>query len=121
MSLRASVRPQVGSLAALALGGLWYAATPWHAEQAADTPAPAAQVRNANQAGNELAQEPLPTGAVTRLGTLAFRHGRIAWEGQLIFTPDGKSLVSTGGGWIRRWDLATGRADVSLGDGWRVA
>jgi WD40 repeat protein len=37
----------------------------------------------------------------------------------LTFTPDGKHLISLGGGWVRRWDLATGQATVNLGDGWR--
>jgi RNA polymerase sigma factor (sigma-70 family) len=62
----------------------------------------------------------LPKGAAARLGTLAFRHGR-SHQGSLIFTADGKSLISTGGGWIRQWDLATGDAVVNLGDGWRTA
>jgi WD40 repeat protein len=38
----------------------------------------------------------------------------------LTFTPDGKQLISTGGGWLRRWDMTTGRANLSLGDGARA-
>jgi RNA polymerase sigma factor (sigma-70 family) len=66
--------------------------------------------------GRDLFDDPLPKGAVARLGTVRFRHG--AWGGGLTFTPDGKGLVSSGGGWIRRWDLATGEARVSVGNGW---
>src|SRR5207244_4302942 len=44
----------------------------------------------------------------------------LVWGESLAFTPDGRCLVSTGGGWVRRWDVATGRALVNLGDGWRA-
>jgi WD40 repeat protein len=54
---------------------------------------------------------------VARLGTIAFRHGRVSFGDSLTFTPDGKHLVSAGGGWVRRWDVATGKATVTLGDG----
>jgi RNA polymerase sigma factor (sigma-70 family) len=67
----------------------------------------------------DLHGDPLPEGAVARLGTWAFRHGTMVWDASLTFLPDGKRLVSAGGGWVRRWDLATGQADVNLGDGWR--
>jgi RNA polymerase sigma factor (sigma-70 family) len=64
--------------------------------------------------------DPLPQGAVARLGTVPFRHGELALrDGSLTFTPDGKSLVSTGGGRIRRWDLPTRKATINLGDGWK--
>lgn len=63
---------------------------------------------------------PLPKGALARLGAIDFRHGRINYGASLTFTLDGKHLVSTGGGWVRRWDVATGDAIVNIGDGWRT-
>jgi RNA polymerase sigma factor (sigma-70 family) len=71
--------------------------------------------------GRDRFNDPLPAGALARLGTVAFRHGRTGyyWLTSLTFTPDGKHLISQGGGWVRRWDLANGQATVNLGDGWR--
>jgi RNA polymerase sigma factor (sigma-70 family) len=70
--------------------------------------------------GRDRFNDPLPAGALARLGTVAFRHGRVLYTMRsLTFTADGKHLVSLGGGWARRWDLATGQATVNLGDGWR--
>jgi RNA polymerase sigma factor (sigma-70 family) len=83
--------------------------------------------QNAEKESPKLAAEPgldqfrdrLPDRAVVRLGTVDFRHGATQFrEKSLTFTADGKHLVSMGGGWIRRWDLATGKAVVNLGDGW---
>jgi RNA polymerase sigma factor (sigma-70 family) len=77
-------------------------------EQVQETPAP-----------RDRFEDPLPRGAIARAGTLAFRHGRINFGGSLAFTSDGQHLVSTGGGWVRRWDLATRDAMVTFGEGWR--
>jgi RNA polymerase sigma factor (sigma-70 family) len=51
--------------------------------------------------------DPLPEGAVARLGTVRFNHGDRL--NAVLFTPDGKTLVSQGGGIVRRWDAATGK------------
>ena len=50
--------------------------------------------------------DPLPAGAVARLGTVRFNHG----DGlkALLFTPDGKAVVSVGNGLARVWDAASG-------------
>jgi RNA polymerase sigma factor (sigma-70 family) len=67
--------------------------------------------------GRDCFDDPLPKGAVARLGTVSLRHG--PWGQALRFTPDGKLLTSLGGGFIHRWDLADGKALVNLGTGWR--
>ncbi len=51
--------------------------------------------------------DPLPDGALARLGTMRFRHGRGT---TLAFAPDGKSILSCGADrTLRTWELATGR------------
>ncbi len=64
--------------------------------------------------------DPLPKGAVARLGTLRLRHGSMI--SSLAFTPDGKQLVSHGHfDGIRVWDVATGQEldRLTLGrEGW---
>ena len=66
--------------------------------------------------GHDLFNDLLPKGALVRLGTVEMRQR--PYGSGLQFNPDGKSLISLGGGWIRPWDLATGKALVNLGEGW---
>ncbi len=52
--------------------------------------------------------DPLPPGALMRLGTIRFRHG--APIKAAAYSPDGKTLATAGqGGTIRLWDAATGK------------
>jgi WD40 repeat protein len=51
--------------------------------------------------------DPLPPGAVARLGTLRFRQRRAA--SGLVFARDGKTLFSTDGDGVNAWDVRTGK------------
>jgi RNA polymerase sigma factor (sigma-70 family) len=51
--------------------------------------------------------DPLPDGAVARLGTLRFNHGRVLRS--LHYSPDGKAIVSVSSGLVRLWDAETGQ------------
>jgi RNA polymerase sigma factor (sigma-70 family) len=67
-------------------------------------PGPAAAARPAA----DLHGDPLPAGALARLGTTRFRHGARVWC--VSVSPDGKLLATAGrDGNVRLWDVATGR------------
>jgi RNA polymerase sigma factor (sigma-70 family) len=52
--------------------------------------------------------DPLPAGALARLGTTRLRHGQTV--NVVRFMPDGKSLITVAqDGAVRRWDVATGK------------
>jgi RNA polymerase sigma factor (sigma-70 family) len=55
----------------------------------------------------DLQGDPLPPGAVGRLGTVRFRHGEDV--GAFALSPDGKRLATGGGGAVVVWDAADGR------------
>jgi RNA polymerase sigma factor (sigma-70 family) len=57
--------------------------------------------------GNDLHGDPLPDGAVARLGTARLNHGY--GLNALYFLGDGKTILSEGDGFLRYWDIATGK------------
>ncbi|HYT94852.1 MAG TPA: sigma-70 family RNA polymerase sigma factor, partial [Gemmataceae bacterium] len=64
-------------------------------------------------------QDPLPPGAVARLGTGRLRHGGQVHS--VAFAPGGKVLASAGWDWaVRLWDAATGKElhQIPSPDGW---
>lgn len=63
--------------------------------------------------------DPLPRGAIARLGTTRFHHDGIFLR--VFFAPDGKTLVTAGGKDARLWDVATGRLLRSVEAGWIAA
>jgi WD40 repeat protein len=68
-------------------------------------PAPPASLQKAR---TDLYGDPLPPGAVARIGTTRFRHGSGAVH-VVAFSPDGKTLATSSGDGIRLWDRATGK------------
>jgi WD40 repeat protein len=68
----------------------------------------------AQEARRDLYGDPLPKGALMRLGTLRFRHGASAIH-CLAFAPDGRRLASGGDDHlIRIWDARTGSEQLRL-------
>jgi WD40 repeat protein len=52
--------------------------------------------------------DPLPAGAIARLGTLRFNHGGDG-SADVRYSTDGKWVLSSGGGNARVWDVVTGK------------
>jgi RNA polymerase sigma factor (sigma-70 family) len=58
------------------------------------------------QPKTDLHGDPLPEGALARLGSLRLRHSGLS---DFLPLPDGKTLLSAGGEVVRIWELASGR------------
>ena len=108
----------------LAAAGL-FAGTGWltvpTSEPTADrVPTPRAQA--ARKTGLDFYGDPLPEGALARMGTARLRHSSAT---HLTFSPDGKSLYTAGRDHaVRDWDLSTGRRVAErilpLPDAWQM-
>jgi RNA polymerase sigma factor (sigma-70 family) len=73
------------------------------------------KVEGGKQARTDLHGDPLPPGAVARLGTLRFRHGEHIQA--IVFAPDGKAVASASGrGSVVLHELATGKRLRSFPD-----
>jgi RNA polymerase sigma factor (sigma-70 family) len=78
-------------------------------EKVAEQPRPAAE----KTTRLDIHGDPLPKGALARLGTLRLRHGGDIKS--VAFTPDGKQLLAHGHyDGVRVWDVATGREVQNL-------
>jgi WD40 repeat protein len=64
--------------------------------------------------------DPLPAGALVRMGTPQLRHDHPPGQLPTAFSPDGKTLASNGWEEIRLWDLTTGRLLREIRDGNRT-
>jgi hypothetical protein len=69
---------------------------------------PAVHGEEAKKPRTDLYGDPLPLGAVMRLGTIQLRHPRHRGIA-VAFSRDGKHLISCGGYEVRVWDAGTGR------------
>jgi RNA polymerase sigma factor (sigma-70 family) len=94
----------VGACAAAAGTGMLAAqrSEPKPAAEARQLPAPDHPPKRVDRRG-----DPLPPGAIARLGTLRLRHSGMV--DSVVFSPDGKTLASgDSNGEMRLWDAATG-------------
>lgn len=82
-------------------------ASPQPSEERVEDKQPAPRPNAKPQMRRDQAGDPLPNEAIARLGTLRFRDSGFIQN--LAFGPDGKILVSCGGGGVRFWDAATGK------------
>ncbi|MHB1423975.1 MAG: sigma-70 family RNA polymerase sigma factor [Gemmataceae bacterium] len=86
---------------------------PAEAKQAEQSKSPKEETIERTRA--DLYGDPLPTGAIARLGTVRLRHGDSL--DSLRFAPDGRTLISMGADGVRVWETATGKPVRHFGAG----
>src|SRR5262245_36841943 len=103
-----------GWYVAVAAGGLLVAGLVWglRPESRETPPAPPSKPETAKAddrpaAGVDFVGDPLPPGAVARIGTTRFRHDE--WVNHTSWSPDGKYIATAAGRVLIVWDAATGR------------
>jgi RNA polymerase sigma factor (sigma-70 family) len=67
---------------------------------------PPAEAKSQRVRATDLVGDPLPVGAIARIGSSRFRH---PGGNRLVFSRDGKSFTTGGPGGVRIWDSATGK------------
>ncbi len=118
MMLVAKLKTGAVCLLALSLfvGGWGWVAHRSLVAEAPQLPEPAGEGKQPKQAAseehprNDLHSDPLPPGAVARLGTVRFRHEGML--GPFAISPDGKTLAAVSlmfGKSVAFWDISTGR------------
>src|SRR5207248_1382686 len=76
-----------------------------------------AQEKTKPQAAVDAAGDPLPSGAIKRLGTARLRHGSRVMA--LAYSPNGRILAAGGGDDpVRLWDTDTGKEIRTLKETW---
>src|SRR5262249_11252258 len=104
------------ALVAVVAAGVGFAAPPGPADPPKSEPAPpptaaapAPAIEKTDDAG-----DPLPPGALARMGSNRFHHGSNVHR--LMVSPDGKWVISYGSHTgYRVWDLTTGKEQVPVG------
>src|SRR4051812_41665624 len=64
-------------------------------------------------ARTDLYGDPLPPGALARMGTVRLRHGSHVCG--VAFSPDGKAVAAAAGDGLRLWDVSSGKEVRRLG------